>query len=572
MTAQRGPLGPTDAELVGRVLAADREAFAVVYDRYGPRLFDFAYSMLRHREDAADAVADSFVLFAERLTQLREPDRLRPWLYAIVRTECLRRLKARKRVAYDAEEQLIEMADDTTGPEAAAEQSAQDAYLRQLVWDASAGLADRDRALLDLHLRQGLEGAELGEAIGVSANNAYVMLSRLRTQVDRSLGALLIARLGRDDCEDLDDLLADWDGGFSPLVRKRVARHVDQCAVCSERRHRMVSPMALLAAIPLVAAPVGLRDRVLRDTELVAYVTPADGKPGAPPPRGPRRRTGSALVIAAAFLLALALGGAAALEFGSSRQDTAAADGQIAVPPPTTLAPTAPLSPLPTPTPTPSASTPSPSATPSPTPSASTTPTPPPQPGALTVSARRVDLGATRTKRTVRLSNTGDLPVQYQASADVGWLDLSPGSAELGGGQSTDLVISADRSGLAEGTHTGKVTVTWDRGTATIRVSIDVEHAPQIGAFRFTATQGCGTAHALTQVTDESTLSSVTLVWSTPYSSGSTPMKQSGTLWSADVYTYTSSVDITAHVRATDARGNTTNSKPITIHVIGCPA
>ena len=124
MTAQPGQTGPTDAELVSRVLAADREAFAVVYDRYGDRLHDFAYSMLRHREDAADAVADSFVLFAERLPQLREPDRLRPWLYAIVRSECLRRLKQRKRVSYADDEQLAEMADDAMTPDEAAEKAA----------------------------------------------------------------------------------------------------------------------------------------------------------------------------------------------------------------------------------------------------------------------------------------------------------------------------------------------------------------------------------------------------------------------------------------------------------------
>ena len=53
-----------------------------VYDKYADRLHDFAYSMLRQREDAMDAVADAFVTTAERLDQLRDPDRLRPWLYA----------------------------------------------------------------------------------------------------------------------------------------------------------------------------------------------------------------------------------------------------------------------------------------------------------------------------------------------------------------------------------------------------------------------------------------------------------------------------------------------------------
>ncbi len=51
------------------------------------------------------------------------------------------------------------------------------------------------------------------------------MLSRMRDQVERSLGALLIARLGRDDCRRAR--LASSTGGtasFSPLLRKRVAR------------------------------------------------------------------------------------------------------------------------------------------------------------------------------------------------------------------------------------------------------------------------------------------------------------------------------------------------------------
>jgi RNA polymerase sigma factor (sigma-70 family) len=93
------PAGRPDAELVADVLAGDRAAFAEVYDRYGDRLYDFAHSMLRNPEDASDAVADAFVTFAEKLSQLREPDRLRPWLYAIVRSECLRRIRGRDRIA-----------------------------------------------------------------------------------------------------------------------------------------------------------------------------------------------------------------------------------------------------------------------------------------------------------------------------------------------------------------------------------------------------------------------------------------------------------------------------------------
>lgn len=304
MTAQAEAGGPTDAELVAGVLAGDREAFAAVYDRYADRLHDFCASVLRDRHEAADAVQDTFVLVAERLGQLNDPDRLRPWLYAVARSVALRRTRARKRIVLDAE--VSEMADTDAEPQRAAEQAA----LRDLVWSAAAGLSERDRALLDLHLRQGLDGSELGEAMGVSTGHAYVLLTRLRDQVERSLGALLIARLGRKDCPELDGMLAGWDGRFSPLLRKRVARHVDSCEVCGDRRRIMVSPIALLTAIPLIPAPLYLRDQVLERIELVAAS------------RSTPKPSRSRLPIAAAAAALLLVGGGVAAYWTGGSDDT----------------------------------------------------------------------------------------------------------------------------------------------------------------------------------------------------------------------------------------------------------
>jgi RNA polymerase sigma factor (sigma-70 family) len=139
----------SDAELVAAAMAGDRGAFAAIYDRYADRLHDFCWSLLRDRDEAADATQDAFLVAAERLGQLREPERLRPWLYAVARSQALRRVRARQRVA--PEEEMIDRPDAAAGPERATEQ----ADLRELVWNAAAGLSERDRALLDLHLRQG---------------------------------------------------------------------------------------------------------------------------------------------------------------------------------------------------------------------------------------------------------------------------------------------------------------------------------------------------------------------------------------------------------------------------------
>jgi RNA polymerase sigma factor (sigma-70 family) len=532
MNAASGEAGPPDAQLVAGVLAGDREAFAAVYDRYGDRLFDFAHSMLRQREDAEDAVADSFVLVAERLGQLRDPDRLRPWLYAIVRSECCRRLKARKRVAYGGEEQLVDMADTSMTPDAEAEQ----AMLRDLVWDASAGLADRDRAMLDLHLRQGLEGAELGEAMGVTASNAYVMLNRLRAQVERSLGALLIARLGRDDCDELDGILVDWDGRFSPLIRKRVARHVDDCDVCSDRRRRMVSPLTLLAGVPLVAAPLSLRDRVVDETQLVAY-----SEPSTPFLKRPRNQA-----VAAAAAAAMIAGTALLWPGGADDPTPTAASDQA------------------------TSTTPSPTASPTPTPDT----TEGLLAGTITVSTQLVDLGTDGTTAPVRLTNTGDQTRTYQVSTSKPWLTVSPVGGSLAPGGSEEVHVTAARSRLPEGAATGSLTVTWDGGRASVTVRLTREKPPTVGRTAL-GTSACGragrTVKVSAPVSDDSGLDSVVLRWTGPSGPGKATMSPTDSAWSGDMGPFAVGGKVTLSVTATDKRGNSTTGPSTSTNVDPCP-
>jgi RNA polymerase sigma factor (sigma-70 family) len=253
--------GLDDASLARAAAAGDRTAFAEIYDRYADRLHDFCVGMLRDREAAADCVQDVFVTAATKLVQLREPDRLRSWLYAIARSEALARIRARKR------EQLSEELPEMPSGEADMATLAARTELADLIKEASGGLSDRDQVVLELAYRQGLDGPELADALGVTAKNANTLVERLRETIARSLGALLLCRRTKADpdrCPELAAILDQWDGQFTVLMRKRVARHIDGCAVCEDDRARMVSPAALLGASPMVIpAPAWLRGRTL---------------------------------------------------------------------------------------------------------------------------------------------------------------------------------------------------------------------------------------------------------------------------------------------------------------------
>ncbi len=277
-------VGPadTDADLARAAAAGDREAFAGIYDRYADRLHDFCVGMLRDRDDAADCVQDAFCTAAVRLGQLREADKLRPWLYAIARNEALRRLRDRRRETVSDE--LPETVSVEPGPETLAART----ELADLISDAAGGLSDRDRSILELAYRHGLDGPDLAEALSVSSATANKMVFRLRDTVERALGALLVARRIRNTgagCAELAAILDGWDGHFNVLMRKRIARHIESCPTCKDERQRLVSPVALLGAVPVfIPAPASLRERTLSGIQLAPSTTPIEVDGYAPDP------------------------------------------------------------------------------------------------------------------------------------------------------------------------------------------------------------------------------------------------------------------------------------------------
>src|ERR1700730_13345490 len=89
----------SDGEVAATVVAGDPAGLAAAYDKYAGDLFGYCQSMLRDPNDAADAVQDTFVIAASKLAGLRNPERLRAWLFAVARNECLHRLKSRHAAA-----------------------------------------------------------------------------------------------------------------------------------------------------------------------------------------------------------------------------------------------------------------------------------------------------------------------------------------------------------------------------------------------------------------------------------------------------------------------------------------
>ncbi|WP_432955911.1 sigma-70 family RNA polymerase sigma factor [Micromonospora haikouensis] len=231
-----------DRALVEAVRRGDRAGLEGMYRRYADRLYTYARVLVREPEAAADVVHDAFLTASQRIGQLRDPDRLRPWLYAIVRNECLRQLRERSRSS--ALEEAGDPVADTVDPAAGVNAD----QVRELVHSAAAALNPGDREVVHLAIRHDLSSVDIGAALGVPTNHAHARLSRARSQLERALGALLVARSGSRDCPALAGVLDGWQGRLTPTLRKRVARHIDGCATCGLLRREQLNPAALLSA------------------------------------------------------------------------------------------------------------------------------------------------------------------------------------------------------------------------------------------------------------------------------------------------------------------------------------
>jgi DNA-directed RNA polymerase specialized sigma24 family protein len=83
-----------DQQVVAAIVAGDPEGIAEAYDRYAAPLYAYCSFMLPGPGDAAAAVRDTFLVATVRLEGLRDPGKLRSWLLAVARNECLRRRSA----------------------------------------------------------------------------------------------------------------------------------------------------------------------------------------------------------------------------------------------------------------------------------------------------------------------------------------------------------------------------------------------------------------------------------------------------------------------------------------------
>ena len=89
MSAEFGGGSTEDQPMAQATQDAGQRVIADLFYAFAAYLFDYCEGLLRDPDKAADAVRDTLILADAEIGKLRDPDRLRVWLYSIARRQCL---------------------------------------------------------------------------------------------------------------------------------------------------------------------------------------------------------------------------------------------------------------------------------------------------------------------------------------------------------------------------------------------------------------------------------------------------------------------------------------------------
>lgn len=177
---------PTDAEVIGRVLAGDRDAFGVLVDRYQDGLLAYVVYMGFGLQEAHDVVQDGFIRAFRHLRRCGDPGRFEGWLFKIVANLCRTAGKRRqKRNAEPLHALGGVLETDEPGPDERLEASLTRSHVRR----ALAAMPDDQREALVLMYLQGYSVQEIAERTGASVSAVKMRLKRGRDALRNDLAA-----------------------------------------------------------------------------------------------------------------------------------------------------------------------------------------------------------------------------------------------------------------------------------------------------------------------------------------------------------------------------------------------
>jgi RNA polymerase sigma-70 factor (ECF subfamily) len=187
-----------EIELAKALLAGHPDAFDEFVEHFRSKIFRYSFLMCGQREDAEEVAQETLLRVFESFSELREPERVRSWVFRIARNACL--MKRRKSIFAPARElsldqEVAEAADRRPLQIGDSSQLPDDELLRTEMRDvlhaAVAELPETYRAVVLLRDLEELSTEETAQVLGLTLDVVKTRLHRGRIALREKLNSYL---------------------------------------------------------------------------------------------------------------------------------------------------------------------------------------------------------------------------------------------------------------------------------------------------------------------------------------------------------------------------------------------
>ncbi len=178
----------SDEELIGGILDGRQEAISGLIGRYQDFAFNLSMKILRNREDAEEAVQDSFVKAIKAIRAFKRNASFKTWLYRIVYNTAVNKYRQRK-------SDKVTLVEDMPEDKMTSSTGIPDKYDQQ-VWtlkirQAFDTLLPENRVIMSLFYLEQMSIEEIADITLLSPNLVKVRMHRSREQLRPLLSGMV---------------------------------------------------------------------------------------------------------------------------------------------------------------------------------------------------------------------------------------------------------------------------------------------------------------------------------------------------------------------------------------------
>jgi len=181
----------TDRDLMARLQAGDRDALGPLMERHHLRIYRIALAYLRDRDEAQDAVQETFVKAYQGAARWDGSAEVAPWLSRIAVNHAIDRYRGRRRRLRSE----TPLDDEVHGERIAApapspERRAMDREAGEKITAALGALPERQRAVVVLRLYQDMNLDDIARTLDMSLGTVKSSLHRAMRRMRETLAGL----------------------------------------------------------------------------------------------------------------------------------------------------------------------------------------------------------------------------------------------------------------------------------------------------------------------------------------------------------------------------------------------